>query len=446
MIKLIDILQKHTHFREIIRQLQEGKDCFVSGLWGSSSSFFAAAVVRERIKSSGARPKMLLVVSNTEEAEEDADDLDVFLPGQVAVFPADETIFAEDADDDAVAKRHSILNYLLHGNAQTKLSPEIIVAPIQALLQPVPPHESITENILTVRKGHEYPLEELTAWLQQHRYHATDQAENPGEYSTRGGIVDVFSYAADSPCRIEYFGDEVESIRRFSIESQLSERDMDSCQILSVSTLGNAATARTGQNEVSLLSYLSKDTWIALKEPSDIKGWEKMAAVYVHNQADTQADDDDTNVAIPAGGSSTNLHEAAFLISMDEIFSQMAAYVKMTLVKLPLTSNRGEHVFHVKSEDTFSHDIRTIASDLKLIMDANTRTVVFCNNAAEKQRFQEIIHDTLIENDMRLELRIGHLWRGFQFSDINVAVLTDHEIFHRYSHRREPKKPIHARA
>ena len=185
------------------------------------------------------------------------------------------------------------------------------MAPIQALLQPVPPHESITENILTVRKGHEYPLEELTTWLQQHRYHATDQAENPGEYSTRGGIVDVFSYAADSPCRIEYFGDEVESIRRFSIESQLSERDMDSCQILSVSTLGNAATARTGQNEVSLLSYLSKDTWIALKEPSDIKGWEKMAAVYVHNQADTQADDDDTNVAIPAGGSSTNLHEAA---------------------------------------------------------------------------------------------------------------------------------------
>ncbi|MEK7296445.1 MAG: hypothetical protein AAB069_00970, partial [Planctomycetota bacterium] len=214
MIKLTGILQKHTHFREIIRQLQEGKDCFVSGLWGSSSSFFAAAVVRERIKSSGARPKLLLVVSSTEEAEEDADDLNAFLPGQVATFPADETFFAEDADDDAAAKRLSILNLMFHGNAQTKLSPEIIVAPIQALLQPVPPHESITENILTVRKGRQYPLEELATWLQQHRYHATDQAENPGEYSTRGGIVDVFSYAADSPCRIEYFGDEVESIRR----------------------------------------------------------------------------------------------------------------------------------------------------------------------------------------------------------------------------------------
>ena len=448
MIKLIDVLRKNTQFQEIIRQLREGKDCFVSGLWGSSSSFFAAAVVRERIKTSGARPKLLLVVSNTEEAEEDADDLNVFLPGQVAIFPADETFFAEDADDDAAAKRLSILNHLLHGYAQTNLSPEIIVAPIQALLQPAPSHESITENILTVRKGHEYPLEELTTWLQQHRYHATGQVENPGEYSTRGGIVDVFPFAADSPCRIEYFGDEVESIRRFSFESQLSERDLDSCQIFSVSTLGNAASTRTGRKAVSLLSYLSKDTWIALKEPSDIKGWERMAAAYTHDRADTdtQADGDDTNPAIHVGECSANLHESASLISMDEIFSQMAAYVKMTLVKLPLTSNRGEHVFHVKSEDTFSHDIRTIASDLKNIMDANTRTVVFCNNAAEKQRFQEIIHDTPIENDMRLELRIGHLWRGFQFSDINVAVLTDHEIFHRYSHRREPKKPIHARA
>ncbi len=446
MIKLIDILQKHTHFREIIRQLQEGKDCFVSGLWGSSASFFAAAIVNERIKTSGARPKLLLVVSNTEEAEEDADDLNVFLPGQVAIFPADETVFAEDADDDAAAKRLSILNLMLHGNVQTKLTPEIIVAPIQALLQPVPSHESITENIMTIRKGHEYPPEELTAWLQQHHYHAAGQVENPGEYTTRGGIVDVFPYASDSPCRIEYFGDEVESIRRFSIESQLSERELDSCQILSVGSRGNAAVARAGQKAVSLLAYLSKDTWIALKEPSGIKGWEKMAAVYAHDRADTQADYDDKNQIIQGGDSSTNPHEAASLISMDEIFSQMIAHVKTTLVKLPLTSNRGEHVFHVKSEDTFSHDIRTIASDLKLIMDANTRTVVFCNNAAEKQRFQEIIHDTPIENDARLELRIGHLWRGFQFSDINVAVLTDHEIFHRYSHRREPKKPVHARA
>ena len=450
MIKLIDILQKHAHFKEIIRQLREGKDCFVSGLWGSSSSLFAAAVVRERIKSSGVQPKLLLVVSGMEEAEEDADDLNAFLPGQATIFPADETFFAEDAaDDDAAAKRLSILNHLLHGNAQTKLSPEIIVAPIQALLQPVPPRESITENILTVRKGHEYPLEELTTWLQQHRYHATGQVENPGEYSTRGGIVDIFPYAADSPCRIEYFGDEVESLRRFSIESQLSERDLDSCQILSVSAMDNAAAVRTGRKAVSFLSYLSKDTWIALKEPSDIKGWEKMAAEYAHDRAGTDAcnDGDDTNLAIHGGDdSSTNQHESASLISMDEIFRQMAAYAKMTLVKLPLTSNRGEHVFHVKSEDTFSHDIQTIASDLKTIMDANTRTVVFCNNAAEKQRFQEILHGTPIENDMRLELRIGHLWRGFQFSDINVAVLTDHEIFHRYSHRREPKKPIQARA
>lgn len=446
MIKLIDILQKHTHFREIIRQLRERKDCFVSGLWGSSSSFFAAAVVRERIKSSGASPKMLFVVSSMEEAGEDAEDLNAFLPGQAAIFPADETFFAEDADNDAVAKRLSILNHLLHSNGQTKRSLEIIVAPIQALLQPVPPRESITENILTVRKGHEYPLEELTVWLQQHRYHTTGQVENPGEYSTRGGIVDVFPYAADSPCRIEYFGDEVESIRRFSIESQLSEHDLDSCQILSVGAVGDAASTRTRQKAVSILSYLSKDTWIALKEPSDIKGWEKMAAVYAHGQADTRAVGDDANRATPVGDSSTNLHESPSLISMDEIFSQMAAYVKMMLVKLPLTSNRGEHVFHVKSEDIFSHDIRTIASDLKTIMDVNTRTVVFCNNAAEKQRFQEIINDTPIENDVRLELCIGHLWRGFQFTDINVAILTDHEIFHRYSHRREPKKPIHARA
>jgi len=443
MIKLIDILQKNTLFREIIRQLQEGKDCFVSGLWGSSSSFFAAAVVRERIKTSSARPKLLLVVSNTEEAEEDVDDLNAFLPGQVAIFPADETFFTDDTDDDAAAQRLSILNHLLHGDTQTKTSLDVIVAPIQALIQPVPPRASIAEKILMVRKGHEYPLEELTAWLQRHHYRSTSQVENPGEYATRGGIVDVFPYASDSPCRIEYFGDEVESVRRFSLESQLSEQELDGCQILSVSTMSDATAIRAGHKATSLFSYLSKDTWIALKEPSDIKGWEKMAAASGNHRVDALAYG---AVGMNQALHTTNLHDTASLIPSDEIFRQITSHVMITLVKLPLMSNRGEYIFHVKSKDTFSHDIQTIASDLKKIMDANARTVVFCNNDAEKQRFQEIIHDTSLENDARLELRIGLLWRGFQFSDINVAVLTHHEIFHRYSHRREPKKPVHARA
>ena len=84
--------------------------------------------------------------------------------------------------------------------------------------------------------------------------------------------------------------------------------------------------------------------------------------------------------------------------------------------------------------------------EFNTVIETHTKTIVFCNNIAEEQRFQEIIHDLRIESNKQLELRIGHLSKGFQFSDIQIAILAHHEIFHRYKQRREVKKPIQTRA
>src|SRR3989304_4132205 len=134
------------------------------------------------------------------------------------------------------------------------------------------------------------------------------------------------------------------------------------------------------------------------------------------------------------------------LFTYDEISSQFSAFVKISLEKLPLSLNTSDYTFHVKSADNFPHNIQAIASEFNTVIEAHARTIVFCNNIAEEQRFQEIIHDLRIESNKQPELLIGRLSKGFQFSDIQIAILAHHEIFHRYKQRREVKKPIQTRA
>src|SRR3990170_3789516 len=235
MKDFIKLLQANKQYREIIRQLRTGNDCNVNGLWGSSASFFLAALVSEQLKATKARPMLLLGVPSVEEAEEDVEGLKTFLNGHVGLFPAREDIFTNNFENEGevVAQRLHILNQLLYGDIHDGNKFDIIVTPIQALLQSVPSPKSITKNILSLQRNHEYPREELVTWLQEHQYQLTSQVENFGEYALRGGIVDIFPHASNVPYRIEYFGDEIESIRRFNIESQQSERELDSCQILS---------------------------------------------------------------------------------------------------------------------------------------------------------------------------------------------------------------------
>lgn len=451
MVGLIDKLQRNKQFREIVCHLREGMNCAVNGLWGSSASFFIAAVANERVRITRAVPKVLLVVSGIEEAQEDTEDLNTFFHGHASLFPASENIFLDDFEDedDTPARRLQILNRMLHGDIHADDKLDIVVAPIQSLLQPVPSSRSISENVLRIQKNREYPLEKLIAWLQEHHYRLTCQVENAGEYALRGGIVDIFPFASDVPCRIEYFGDEIESIRRFHVESQLSERELDACQILSHDKIYRTMSRTQGtfpseggvkeerklaekgdcpgdspirseHEKTSLLTYLSKDTWIVLKEPARIEDRARRA---LDGMDDKEA-----------------------LFKTDEIFRLFSAFKKIALSKLPLASNNGDYTFQVKSVDNFPQHIQEITSELGKVIEANDRTVVFCNNKAEEQRFQEIISSSDMNDNGRFALRIGHLSRGFQFSDIRVAFLAHHEIFHRYQQRRESKKPVHARA
>src|SRR5262249_53386731 len=151
--------------------------------------------------------------------------------------------------DEAHGERLRVLKLLSatrHDGAQT---PTLVVTSIQALLQPVPPREFLEQQTRRVRVGDEIAPAELLRWLAESGFHNTTAVQLPGEFSPRGGIVDVFAADWPQPVRIEFFGDTIESIRRFEVSTQ---RSLESLAQIDITALG----ATTGTRKAHFASYL----------------------------------------------------------------------------------------------------------------------------------------------------------------------------------------------
>src|SRR5439155_10028093 len=129
--------------------------------------------------------------------------------------------------------------------------------------------------------GSTAPLEELTRWLVDHGFQHMEAVELPGEFSRRGGILDVFSPDAEAPYRLEFFGDDIESIRQFAVDTQRSLGDVTAIEITAVDggrwtvdgkkETGPSTVHRPPSTDVGhFLDYLPRDAWATLVEPDDL--------------------------------------------------------------------------------------------------------------------------------------------------------------------------------
>ena len=219
---------------DVIARLRAGQDATIDGAWGSSSALTAVTLCQQA-------PCSLIVVLPHEK------DLDG--------FTSDATSFGTEPDNfpawAALPHELSITDPIL-GNRlrilrafESASPPRMVVTTIHALLQPVLTREARSVATRTVRVGDELNLEELTAWLVSHGFERTTAIELPGEFSIHGGIVDVYSPDASDPVRIELFGDEIESIRLFDVESQRKVKDLTEIDLAIVTQLSEQNAADT---------------------------------------------------------------------------------------------------------------------------------------------------------------------------------------------------------
>ncbi|MEK6759017.1 MAG: transcription-repair coupling factor [Deltaproteobacteria bacterium] len=206
-----------------VSAVKAGEALGLSGFYGSSKAYFLASC----FKAAG-RP-MLVVLPTQEEAEGFCDDLRFFLGAQdVMLYPSTETLPFEpvSAHQELQASRMELLFNLTSGRSF------ITVSCASSLMQKVMPRSSLTQKVIELAKGGQSERDSLVTALHESGYRRVAMVEERGEVSVRGGIMDIFPPVYDSPLRIEFFDDEIESIRLFDTSTQRSIKDLDHARIL----------------------------------------------------------------------------------------------------------------------------------------------------------------------------------------------------------------------
>jgi transcription-repair coupling factor (superfamily II helicase) len=408
---LTRLIQRTEGFHPLVAALKNGHGATVDGAWGSSTSLAAAVVGLQ------APQIILIVVAHPRDLDAWADDIETFTGQRPIAFPAWEGLPAAlqsrnsdglDRVDEIAGQRLRVLKSL-GGSAP----PRFLLSTMQALLQPVPDRDQLAARRRLLKRGDCVSLEDFTAWLVEHHFQRTEIVSLPGEFSRRGGILDVFSPDAEAPCRLEFFGDEIDSIRQFSPETQRSLGDVAELEITAASVGGDsllrtpgADATRLANDRGHLCDHLPADAWTALVEPDDLQ---EQGKHYLDR------------IAQPVG-----------LFTVTGAFQQLLRFPSIRISALPVASVEATCHLRVESVERFSGDVTKLRAELVSVAAGN-RIIVACHNEAEAKRLSEVLGSTA-------QLFVGKVRAGFRLVDAGIVVLSDHELFHR-----EEARPIQPR-
>ena len=265
LLELVGRLERQEGFAEVVESLKGGHAATLDGVWGSSCALAAAALAAH------APATLVVVCPHVDQVDELIDDLALFTRLQARAVPGlgiarsggpRRGLRPAAAPAEAALERGSIAERRGVENGRPQ-APKLVVASIQSLLQPLPSRETLDRQTRALRVGDAMAVEELAKWLVENGLVNTPAVELPGEFSIRGGIVDIFAPDWDWPVRVEFFGDEIESIRRFEISSQ---RSLESLEAIDVTIVGPSAADRA-----HLADYLPPQSWFLLLEPMELE-------------------------------------------------------------------------------------------------------------------------------------------------------------------------------
>ncbi|MGO9467055.1 MAG: DEAD/DEAH box helicase, partial [Isosphaeraceae bacterium] len=392
---LTRLIQRAPGFPEVIAALRNGKSATVDGAWGSASALIAAALGLH------APATLVVVLAHVGDVDDFRDDVATFAGITPDVFPAWEKLPREmNAGDEIFGRRLRV--------AKKLLAPEptrLLIAPFQAMLQPVPKLDVLSKLSRTWKLGDVLPVEHLTAWLSDFGMARAEVVEVPGEFSVRGGIVDIFPTDSTDPVRIEFFGDEVESIRPFDVESQ---RSLDRWTSVTI-------TAPLGLEETDLSAwghaadFFPAGTWVSLLEPTDLReeGRQFLA----------------------------RLDDKRGLYSVERCFERLIRLPTIAISTLSADSLEATCHLRIESIERFSGDLVRVKDELDSAA-AGENVLLACHNAAEVERLGEVFSDTELARSGRLHRTVGRIRAGFHLIDAQTLVIGDHELFARAEVRR----------
>ena len=230
----------------------------ITGVSGSVSAYVIASVLRQDRKA-------IVIVPGRVRSERLAEDLSFFCDRNIYVLPPDEEVFLKyeaKNQDQNIECAKIIKSFLSHDNG-------IIIAPSSGAIKRLLPHSIYEKKGINIKIGDVISFDSVKESLMTLGYERVDIVYAPGQFSTRGGIIDVFSPDMNHPCRIELFGDEIDSMRSFDSETQRSIENVDKIDIFPAKAFSDSLQSE-GEDYEYIWNYMSKGD-VFIEDPSRIK-------------------------------------------------------------------------------------------------------------------------------------------------------------------------------
>ena len=373
------------------------KHFLLKGLHASARAFILNALV-SRLHTHNKGNVCFIVLDNADDAQYLYADLRTLSnESEVYYFPTLHRRRQGGIDEAMAVQRTEVLTTLLGTRKQesgSRIHKPIIVTYPEALAESVPQPDSLQGKTITLSVGEEIAISQLIEMLLELHFQRVDFVYEPGQFAVRGGIVDIYSYAHDIPFRIDFFGDEIDSIREFELETQLSQNKVDRMDIVSANS--NDGT------ETLIIDYLSPNTlWIS----NDFS--------LVRYKYEGTVTNQDTTLLTKAIEQSATIE-----IGNKSTFNQ---YDTITFDTLP--------------QPTFNKHFDLLTDDLNERIKEGYRIYILAEQVKQTDRLKSIFED-IAHNQNTTPISFtavnSTLHEGFIDRGAKICCYTDHQIFERY--------------
>ena len=392
------------------------KNIRIKGLTGSLDSVLIATVFKLHPHD------YIIVLQDREEAAYVQNDLQNLLEREVLLFPMSykRPYEYDDVENANILMRAEVLNKLAN-----KTTPEIILTYPEALSEKVINKRSLASNTFTVTKGEKLDIAFLEEFLHNYEFEKTDFVFEAGQFSVRGGIIDVFSFANELPFRIELFGDEVDSIRTFEPGSQLSVDKLDA-----VSVIPNVQTRLIQEERQSLLEFISPQTRLWFRDyrfTCDIiqKSFEKVEGSF--------------DKILKESGNTQIISSPAHLFDDGYSFdSRSKAFTKIEFGSRTGFDDPKVFDFQSSAQPSFNKNFELLAGNLYDQQNQGFSNFIAADMPRQLDRLRGIFEE--LNAQVKFQPLEFSLRQGFVDQNLKITCYTDHQIFERFHRYRAKEK------
>ncbi|SIO42739.1 transcription-repair coupling factor [Chitinophaga niabensis] len=387
----------------------------LTGLSGSAPAFVGATIWNS------ADVNHLFILNDKEEAAYFHNDLEQLTQALDLFYFPDS--FKKTGQFQEFNSSHS----MLRTEALMKLTgkhvhKKILVTYPEALFEKVAGNTAYNANMIHVKVGETLKVDELLQKLVTWGFEHSDFVYGPGQYAVRGGILDIYSFGNEKPYRFELFGEEVDSIRLFDPETQLSERKLNQ-----VTLIANMDTRAVTHSKMGLPEFLPENTVVWIKDPAYVQG--------VINQMEQRLEDWlQTGQKVKVGEEEELLLGEEDFVKGNEIMEQLLKRScivfgpHFSFEKVPAAVQ--SIAFSTTEQPVFNRQFDLLIKDLAKHNAAKSALFIFAENPRQLERLRSIFED--LKADFSFYPIPAAISNGFIDNDLKMVCYTDHQIFQRY--------------